>query len=115
MWAQHGHIQCARNTHLLGELGHAPSMKVFFFEILHSEITLRRFLATYTTLSVLPVCSLNIHMKAITHANNWSLTLAFYIIFTWAPVNFMLAHTQVCPGVANTLMMFASTTRYRCD
>ena len=26
----HGHIQCMRNTHLLGELGHAPAMKIFF-------------------------------------------------------------------------------------
>ena len=25
-WAQHGHIQCTRNTHLLGELGHAPAV-----------------------------------------------------------------------------------------
>ena len=36
-WAQHGHTQCAvRNTthnHLLGDLGHAPAMK-----IIHSEI-----------------------------------------------------------------------------
>ena len=32
-----GHIQCSRNTHLLGELGHAPAMN-FFFEIIHSEL-----------------------------------------------------------------------------
>ena len=25
----HGHIQCTRNTHLLGEVGHAPAMKIF--------------------------------------------------------------------------------------
>ena len=25
-WAQHGQIQCMHNTHLLGELGHAPAM-----------------------------------------------------------------------------------------
>ena len=31
------------------------------------------------TLLVLPVCSLHVHMKAIAHANNWSLTLAFHI------------------------------------
>ena len=28
-WAQHGHIQCVHNTHLLEELGHAPAMKIF--------------------------------------------------------------------------------------
>ena len=33
-WAQHGHIQCARNTHLLGELGDAPATNFF----IHSEI-----------------------------------------------------------------------------
>ena len=32
-----GHIQCSRNTHLLGELGYAPAMKIYF-EIIHSEI-----------------------------------------------------------------------------
>ena len=39
-------------------------------------------------------------MKAITHANNWSLTLAFHIFFTWAPVNFAWAQAQ---GVATPL------------
>ena len=29
MWAQHGHIQCVHNMHLLGKLGHAPAMKIF--------------------------------------------------------------------------------------
>ena len=29
-----GHIQCACNTHPLGELGHAPAVKIF----IHSEI-----------------------------------------------------------------------------
>jgi len=28
-----GHIQCAHNTHLLGELGHAPAMKIIYSEI----------------------------------------------------------------------------------
>ena len=32
-WARHGHIQCASNMHLLGELGQAPAI-----EIMHSEI-----------------------------------------------------------------------------
>ena len=26
-WAQHGHTQFVRNTHLLGDLGHAPATK----------------------------------------------------------------------------------------
>ena len=29
MWAQHGHTQCVCNTHLLGDLGHTPTMKKF--------------------------------------------------------------------------------------
>ena len=55
-----------------------------------------------TILSVLPVCSLHVHMKVITHANNWSLTLTFHNIklFTQTPVNFMWAQARVCPGVA---------------
>ena len=34
MWAQHGHTQCVRDPHLLGDLhvGHTPTMK-----ILHSD------------------------------------------------------------------------------
>ena len=35
-WAQHGHTQRVRNTHLLGDLGHTPAMKIFY--IIHSEI-----------------------------------------------------------------------------
>ena len=63
------------NTHLLGELhGHASAMKI----ICTLRLLLRPFLATNTILSVLlPVWSLNVHMKVIAHANNWSLTLAF--------------------------------------
>ena len=76
------------NTHLLGELGHTPAMKIFV-KLYTLKSLLRLLLATNTILSVLPVCSLHIHMKVIAHANNWSLTLAFHIIFTRAPVNFM--------------------------
>ena len=36
-------------------------------------------------------------------SNNWSLTLAFHIIFTRAPVNFMWAQARVCLGVAMPL------------
>ena len=45
-------------------------------------------------------------MKVITHASNWPLTLglAFYIIFTWAPVNFTWAQAQVCSGVSVPLL-----------
>ena len=81
-WAHHGHIQCMPNTQLLGEMGRAPTMKSF--EIIHPEVAVPFFQA-------LPVCSLHVHMKVITHAYNWSLTLAFHIIFTRAPVNFMWA------------------------
>ena len=65
---------------------------------------LRPILATNTILSVLPVCSLHIHMKMIAHANNWSLTLPFHNIFTWAPVNFTWAQAWVCLGVAMPLV-----------
>ena len=60
-------------------------------------------MATNTILSVLPVCSLHGHMKAMAHANKWSLTSAFCNIFTWAPVNFMWAQARVSPGVATPL------------
>ena len=36
MWAQHEHIQCMHNMHLLGVLGYATAMKIF--EIILSEI-----------------------------------------------------------------------------
>ena len=39
-WAQHGHTQCVHNTHLLGDLGHAPAMKHF---------TLRSLLRPFST------------------------------------------------------------------
>ena len=69
-WTQHRHIQCVHNTHLLEEQGHTPTMKIFGNYTL--RLLLRPFLATNSTLSVLPVCSLHLHMKAITRANNWS-------------------------------------------
>ena len=69
MWAQHGHTQCVRNTHLLGDLGHAPAMINF---IVHSEIASEAlFFGHKYNSSVLPVCSLHVCMKlAIAHANN---------------------------------------------
>ena len=63
---------------------------------------LRLFLATNTILWALLVCLLHVHMKAIKHANNWSLTLAFQI-FNWAQVNFTWAQAWVGPGVATPL------------
>ena len=76
------HIQCMHNRGT-----GTPSRHEIVFEIIHSEITSEAVLAANTILSVLPVSSLHVHMKVITHANNWSLTLAFHIIFTWTPVN----------------------------
>ena len=35
-WAHHRHIQCTPSMHLLGEMGHAPAIKVFW--IIHPEI-----------------------------------------------------------------------------
>ena len=50
------------------------------------RLPLRPFLTTNTILLVLPACSLHVHMKAIAHANNQSLTLAkVYIIFFFSP------------------------------
>ena len=81
----HGHSMgtfSAYVTHqLLGELGHTPTMKIFCKSYTLRSL-LRLFLATNSILSVLPVCSLHVHMKVIVLANNWSLTLAFHIIFT---------------------------------
>ena len=63
---------------------------------------LRPLSATDTVLSVLSVFSLHVRLKfAIAHANN----LAFYILFTWAPVNFTWAQPWVCPGVAMPLIL----------
>ena len=56
----------------------APTMKIFY--TLRS--LLRLLLTTNTISSVLPVCSLHVHMKVIAHANNLPLTLPFHIIFT---------------------------------
>ena len=46
-----------------------------------------------------------VHIKTIVHANNWSLTLAFHIIFAWAPVNFTWTQARVRPGEAMPLRM----------
>ena len=68
-WAQHGHTQRVHSTHLLGDLGHTPAMKIF--QIIHSEIASEAVFSHKYNSSVIPVCSLYIHMKlAIAHANN---------------------------------------------
>ena len=68
-WAQHGHTQRVRNTHLLGDLGHTPAMKIF--SIIHSEIASEAVFGHKYHSSVLPVCSLHVRMKlAIAHAIN---------------------------------------------
>ena len=55
--AQHGHTQCMRNMHLLGDLGHTPASEAIFGHKYHS--------------ADLPVSSLHVHMKlVIAHANN---------------------------------------------
>ena len=75
MWAQHEYIQWAHNTHLLeGNWGMLPPWKFFEVYILRSLLML-----CLVILSVLHVCLLHVHMKAITH---WSLTLAFNIFST---------------------------------
>ena len=67
--AQHGHTQCVRNMHLLGDLGHAPAMKIF--KLTHPEITSEAIFSHKYHSSDLPVCSLHVRMKfAIAHANN---------------------------------------------
>ena len=61
--------------------------------------SLRPFLATNTILSVLPVCSLHMSTCKWLHMLITGLILAFHIIFTRAPVNFMWAQTWVAmPG-----------------
>ena len=56
----HSVAQCVRNMHMLGNLGHAPAMKIFLIK--HSEIA---FAATNTQSYLL-----HVHMKlAIAHAD----------------------------------------------
>ena len=65
-WA---HSVCMQHTSARGTGAHS-----------HLRSLLRLFLATITIPSVLSVCLLHIHTKAIAWANNWSFTLAFHII-----------------------------------
>ena len=85
------------NMHLLGELGHAPAMKVF--SVLYTlRSLLRPFLTTNTIVSVLSVCSLHVHMKTITHANKWSLILAFHMLIYPGTSEFYMGRQLGMPG-----------------
>ena len=95
-WVQHGHTQCGCNTHLLGDLGHMKNLK-----IIHSEITSEAICGRNTTIQTY------LYVLAIAHANNWSLTLAFYIIFTRAPANL----TWVQAGCSYTTDISPKNTR----
>ena len=52
-WSQHGHTQCVRNTHLLGNLGHAPPRKIIHSEKSLSFIYLKT-CTKYTNIAFLP-------------------------------------------------------------
>ena len=106
-WAHHGHTQSARNTHLLGDLRHAPAKKIFFNYTLWDRFW-GRFGHKYNS-SDLPVCSLHVRIKlAIAHVHNWpSLSTLFLpghqrILITWA-------QARVCPGVATPLRRLCSS------
>ena len=58
-WAQHGHTQCVRNTHLVENLGHTPAVEIYKFYTL-------KLLFAYKYYSF----NLHVHMKlAITHGD----------------------------------------------
>ena len=63
---------------------------------------LRLSLTINTILSVLPISLLHVHMKAIAHANNLPLTLAFQVIFIRASVNFFVGTGPGMPGCSYT-------------
>ena len=110
-WAQHEHIQCARN---MRELGHALAMKV-----LHSEIASEAvFDHKYHSFS-LTVCSLHVHMKATAHANNRSLTLAlhnfifnFFIIFIPDTIEFYVGTGRGMPWCSYAKPVLSSPESY---
>ena len=57
--------------------------------------------ATGQSLNKFQVHSTYVHTKlAITHVNNWALTLINFPIFTQAPANLIWPQTQLCLGVA---------------
>ena len=62
-----------------------------FLKLYTLRLLLRPIFGQKHACTILSVCSLHVHMKAIAHANNWSLTLAFHIIFTRTLVNLTCA------------------------
>ena len=96
-------MQCTHNTHLLGELGDAPTMKRFwnyklwdcFWGCFWPQIPFFQ-----------SVCLLHVHMKACLITGLWPYSFPNY--FTCAPVNFMWAQAQVCLGVATPLHNFTT-------
>ena len=59
--------------------------------------------------SPIPTSLLHVHMKAIAHANNLPLTLAFQVIFIRASVNFFVGTGPGMPGVATPLIVQVKT------
>ena len=98
-------MQCMHNTHLLGELGDAPTMKRFWnYKLwIASEAVFGHKCHSFSLYACFTFTWKWFHM-----VNNWSLTLAFHIIFTCAPVNFTWAQAQVCLGVATPLHNFTT-------
>ena len=102
-WAQHGHTQCMRiNTHLLGDLGHTPAMK-----ILHSEVASEAVFGHKYNSSDLPVCSLHVRMKlAIAHAK-----LIFDLHYFYPGTSEFNVGTG--PGMPGCSYMYATAVSYR--
>ena len=76
-WAQHGHTQCVCNTHLLGDLGHAPA-------VIASEAVFGHKYNSFSLTCTLVSCP--------------------HEICDPAPANFTWAQARVCPGVATPLI-----------
>ena len=92
-WAQHGHIQCTHNTHLLGELGHTPAIKFFW----HSEIASEAIFGhKYHS------------FKSYLYTRFMSTWKQSHMLTTglWPQLStlFMWAQAQVCLGVATPLI-----------
>ena len=95
-----GHTQCMHNMYLLGNLGHAPTMKIF--TIIHSIIASEAvFSHGYHSFSL--TCMLTSHLHE-TCDHTWSLHgLSFHNILPRAPANFTWAQARICLGVATPL------------
>ena len=100
------YIQCTCNTHLLGELGHAPAMKLLHYEIFFVRYFWPQIPFVHSYLYTSSMSTWNQSHMLIT-------TLAFHIISTRAPVNLTWAQARVCPGVAMALDPEAGIKRLR--